>query len=112
MTIPPINNSTSTPSAAPLTLANGMRVETAEQRQVYESALEFERFFVQEMLKPMKTSASLLGEEEQAAGMSGYQDMAQDQLTQSILDGGGLGIAATLYQQLADSAGVTSEATE
>lgn len=102
---------TSTLGTAPLTIPAGISVETPEQEQVYRTALEFERYFVQQMLKPMKEAGSLLGDEGAqggigSAGTSGYQDMAQDQLTQAVLDGGGLGIAATLYTQLAEAAGV------
>lgn len=102
---------TSTLGSAPLVIPAGIKVDTPEQEQVYRSALEFERFFVQQMLKPMANAGSMLGGEDEgaAAGMSGYKDMAQDQLTQAVLDGGGLGIAATLYTQMAEAAGVAPE---
>lgn len=101
-------DSTSALGNAPLVIPAGVKVDTPEQEQVYRSALEFERFFVQQMLKPMANAGSMLGEEDggAAAGMSGYKDMAQDQLTQAVLDGGGLGIASTLYTQMAEAAGV------
>jgi Rod binding domain-containing protein len=99
----------------PLNIPADLHVSTPEQKQVYSSALEFERFFVQQMLKPMENAGSLLGGGEDggedaagSAGMSGYKDMAQDQMTQAVLDGGGLGIAATLYQQMAEAAGVAT----
>lgn len=102
--------SSSLGASKPITLPTGERVETKEQHEVYQSALEFERFFVQQMLKPMEKSGSLLGEDEAGgAGMSGYQDMVQDQLTQAVLDGGGLGMAATMYGQLADAAGIATK---
>jgi Rod binding domain-containing protein len=104
------NPSTSKLGDAPITLPTGERITTAEQREVYESALEFERYFVQQLLKPMEKSGSLLGEgEEGSAGMSGYRDMAQDQLTQAVLDGGGLGLASTIYGQMAEQAGILEE---
>jgi Rod binding domain-containing protein len=37
--------------------------------------------------------------------------MAQDQLTQAVLDGGGLGLAATLYGQMAEAAGLLAAKT-
>lgn len=99
----------------PLNIPADLKVTTPEQKQVYSSALEFERFFVQQMLKPMENAGSMLGGGEDgesdgagSAGMSGYKDMAQDQMTQAVLDGGGLGIAATLYQQMAEAAGVAT----
>ena len=95
-----------------LIIPAGLKVTTEEQKQVYKSALEFERFFVQQMLKPMADAGSLLGGDEEggagSAGMSGYKDMAQDQMTQAVLDGGGLGVAATLYEQMAEAAGVAT----
>lgn len=107
MTIDP----TQSRASAPLVIPAGLNVETAEQREVYRSALEFERFFVQQMLKPMQGAGSLLSGDDDSSGtsgMSGYNDMAQDQLTQAVLDGGGLGIAATLYTQMAEAAGVAT----
>ncbi|MCW2961814.1 MAG: hypothetical protein JWM25_288 [Thermoleophilia bacterium] len=102
--------SSSLGATKPITLPTGERVETKEQHEVYQSALEFERFFVQQLLKPMEKSGSLLGEDEEGgAGMSGYQDMVQDQLTQAVLDGGGLGMAATMYGQLANAAGIATK---
>ncbi|MCW2972944.1 MAG: hypothetical protein JWN72_1217 [Thermoleophilia bacterium] len=85
-------------------------IKTPEQKQVYASALEFERYFVQQLLKPMQDAGKMLGgeEEEGAAGMSGYSDMAQDQMTQAVLDGGGLGIASTMYTQMATAAGIAT----
>lgn len=106
---------TSTLGNAPLVIPAGVKVDTPEQEQVYRSALEFERFFVQQMLKPMANAGSMLGDEDgggAAAGMSGYKDMAQDQLTQAVLDGGGLGIASTLYTQMAEAAGVAPKSDD
>ena len=106
-------NPTST-SLDPVNIPTNLGITTDEQKQVYKSALEFERFFVQQMLKPMENAGSMLGGSDDeggagAAGTSGYKDMAQDQLTQAVLDGGGLGIAATLYTQMAEAAGVIAK---
>ncbi len=105
-------NPTSTPlgSSGPITPPPGVKLETPEQEQMYRTTLEFERYFVQQMLKPMQAAGSMLGEEEGGTGATaGYQDMAQDQLTQAVLDGGGLGLAATLYGQLAEAAGLNAK---
>lgn len=76
---------------------------------MYRVSLEFERYFVQQLLKPMQSAGSMFGGEDGGSqSTSGYQDMAQDQLTQSVLDGGGLGLAATLYGQMAEAAGIAS----
>ena len=79
---------------------------------MYRASLEFERVFVQQMLKPMQNAGSLLGDEDggaSGAGTDGYKDMAQDQLTQAILDGGGLGLAASMYGQMAEAMGIASK---
>lgn len=88
----------------PLTPPPGVTLDSPEKEQVYRAALEFERFFVREMLKGMeKAGSSMPGEEENTTGaLGGYRDMAQDQLTEAVLDGGGLGLASTLYGQLAE----------
>jgi len=107
-----VNPTSSTLGTEPLTPPPGVKFETPEQEQVYRASLEFERAFVQQMLKPMQNAGSLLGDEDSGgAGTDGYKDMAQDQLTQAILDGGGLGLAASLYGQMAEAIGVSTETT-
>lgn len=89
----------------------GLKVETQEQRELYRAALEFERFFLQHMMKQADAATKALGSEE--AGGAGdvststYRDMANDQLVQSMLDSGGLGMASSLYTQLAEAGGLT-----
>lgn len=94
----------------PLTPPPGVKLDTPEKEGMFRSALEFERFFVQKMLEPMQKAGQMLGGDEDggegSAGMSGYQDMAQDQMTQAVLNGGGLGLASTLYGQMAQAAGL------
>ena len=97
--------------SAPITPPPGVKLETPEQEQLFRAALEFERFFVQNMLKGMEGSDSIGGQGEEeagSAGLSGYRDMAQDSMTQAVLDGGGLGLAATLYGQMADQMGIST----
>lgn len=112
------NTSSAALGSDPITPPPGVKLDTPEKEQVYRAALEFERFFVQQLLKPMEEAGSLLGDDEGesatgSAGMSGYKDMAQDQLTQAVLDGGGLGLAATMYGQLANQIGLdTGTATK
>ena len=107
-----VNPTSTTLGSEPITPPPGVKLETPEQEQMYRASLEFERFFVQQLLKPMDKAGSMLGDEEDGSGStSGYEDLAKDQLTQAVLDGGGLGLAATLYGQLADAAGILSKAT-
>lgn len=107
-----INPTSTTLGSEPITPPPGVKLETPEQEQMYRASLEFERFFVQQMLKPMEQAGEMFGDEEGGSGAtSGYRDMAQDQLTQAVLDGGGLGLAATLYGQMAEAAGVLEATT-
>ena len=102
-------NSTSSLGTEPLTPPPGVQLDTPEKEQLYRASLEFERFFVQQMLKPMeKASEMFSGEEGSSGSTSGYKDMAQDQLTQAVLDGGGLGMAATLYGQMSEALGIAA----
>jgi Rod binding domain-containing protein len=99
---------TRTLGSEPITPPAGVKLETPEQEQLYRATLEFERFFVQQLLKPMQSAGKLLGGEEGTGSTAGYSDMAQDQLTQAVLDGGGLGMASTLYGQLAEATGIAT----
>ncbi|MCW2924152.1 MAG: hypothetical protein JWM98_1556 [Thermoleophilia bacterium] len=106
-----VNSTSASLGNEPLTPPPGIRLDTPEQKEVYRASMEFERFFVQQLLKPMQNAGSMLGDEDKGGedktgSTAGYGDMAQDQLTNAVLNGGGLGIAATLYTQMADAAGV------
>lgn len=104
-----INPTSTTLGTEPLNPPPGIRLESPEQEQMYRATLEFERFFVQQLLKPMEQAGAMFGDEEEggvSGSTSGYQDLARDQLTQAVLDGGGLGLAATIYGQLAEAAGI------
>jgi len=105
-----INPTSTTLGTEPITPPPGVKFDTPEQEQMYRASLEFERFFVQQMLKPMEDAGKMLGDDEGSSSTAGYNDMAKDQLTQAVLDGGGLGIAATLYSQMAEAAGIATTA--
>lgn len=115
-----LNSSSSSLDTSKIVFPTDLGIKTPEQKQVYASALEFERYFVQQLLKPMQDAGKMLGDDDSSgsgdgasssAGMSGYSDMAQDQMTQAVLDGGGLGIASSMYRQIATAAGVATEPT-
>lgn len=104
-----LNPTSTTLGSEPVTPPPGVKLDTPEKEQMYRASLEFERFFVQQMLKPMEKAGSMFGDEEGKSGAtSGYNDMAQDQLTQAVLDGGGLGMASTIYGQMAEAAGLNA----
>ena len=90
----------------PLDPPPGLKLDTPEQKQLYGLTLEFERSFVQQLMKPMEDAGKMFSDDEGTGSTSGYNDMAKDQMTQAVLDGGGLGIAATLYSQMAEAAGI------
>lgn len=106
-----INPSSTGLGTEPITPPPGVKLDTPEQEQVYRASLEFERFFVQQLLKPMEGAGTMLGDEdgETSGATAGYEDLAKDQLTQAVLDGGGLGLAATLYGQMADAMGILAK---
>ncbi len=94
----------------PIRIPPELGIRTPEQREVYTAAVEFERFFVNHLIKAMDQATKTLSEGSDAggdsfgaAGQSGYQDMIQDQMSQAVLDGGGLGLAGMLYRQVAES---------
>jgi Rod binding domain-containing protein len=92
----------------PLTPPPGVTLDTAEKQELYRLTLEFERTFVKQLMKPMDEAGKMFSDDEGTGSTSGYSDMAKDQMTQAVLDGGGLGIAATLYTQMADAAGLNA----
>lgn len=106
-----INPTSTTLGTEPLTPPPGVTLDTPEQQELYRASLEFERVFVQQLLKPMDKAGAMLADDEEgstSSSTSGYQDLAKDQLTQAVLDGGGLGLAATLYGQMADALGIAT----
>lgn len=104
-----VNPTSTTLGSEPITPPPGVKLDTPEKEQMYRASLEFERFFVQQLLKPMEKASEMFADDEGGSGStSGYNDMAQDQLTQAVLDGGGLGIAATLYAQMSEAAGLNA----
>ncbi|MBC7643542.1 MAG: rod-binding protein [Thermoleophilia bacterium] len=92
----------------------GLKVETEDQKNLYRASMEFERFFLQNMMKSMNSATKAMAGDEKnqegTAGVSNYQDMAQDQMVQSMLDGGGIGLAATMYQQMGEQSGILDRA--
>jgi Rod binding domain-containing protein len=89
----------------------GVELRTQEQKDLYRASMEFERFFLQHMVKQMNAATKAMQTEgsESSGSTSAYQDMAQDSMVQGMLDGGGLGIAATLYEQMADASGILDD---
>jgi Rod binding domain-containing protein len=74
-------------------------------RQKYTVALGFERALVAELAKTMAETAKPIQDEgddsqQQDAAGSMYREMLPDQLTDSITQHGGLGLARTFYESM------------
>ena len=83
---------------------------TDAQRELYRQALDLEGVFTQHLVDAMMKSAG--GEEEGGAGVAQYRQMANNVLNDALIAGGGLGLAGSLYGQLAQRAAATGPATE
>jgi flagellar protein FlgJ len=70
-------------------------------RKTYAAALGFERTLVNELAKVMAETAKPEDDgTPKDAATSTYMDMLPDQLADSIAQGGGLGLAETLYRSM------------
>ena len=75
---------------------------TAADRAVYRQALDLEGVFTQHLVDAMMQSASP-DDDDQSAGAGIYKEMANQQVNTALLNGGGLGLAGTLYSQMKSS---------
>jgi Rod binding domain-containing protein len=71
---------------------------TTADRAVYRKALDLEGVFTQHLVDAMMQSAS--SDEDKSAGAGIYKEMANQQVNQALIDGGGLGLAGALYSQM------------
>ena len=87
-------------------LPPGVTVETPAQKELYQTTLEFERFFVKQMFSAMNKATEALSQDESLPGTGAngmYEQMSNDQMVEAVVGGGGLGIAAVIYGQLKDA---------
>ncbi|MEA2449469.1 MAG: hypothetical protein QOG63_1401 [Thermoleophilaceae bacterium] len=77
-----------------------VRKGTSADRKTYGAALDFERALVGELTKVMAETAKPEDNGQQDAAASMYQSQMPDQLADSVMQGGGLGLARTLYQSM------------
>jgi Rod binding domain-containing protein len=79
-----------------------VRKGSSEDRKTYAAALGFERALVNEMAKAMTDTAKPGDEsgEQPDAASSTYLEMLPDQLSDAVLQGGGLGLAREFYASL------------
>jgi Rod binding domain-containing protein len=106
--LPPVNQ-----ALEPAWVRNG----SSATKKAYETALAFEQTLVEQLSKSMTTASGLAGESSQegesgveeggssAAGASQLSSMLPQALTSSLMEAGGLGLAAQMTQQLKDASG-------
>jgi Rod binding domain-containing protein len=74
---------------------------TSADRAVYRKALDLEGVFTQHLVDAMMQSAS--SDDDETAGAGIYKEMANQQVNQALIDGGGLGLAGALYSQMREA---------
>ncbi len=87
-----------------------VRHGSASTQKAYESALAFEQSLVEQLAKSLADTSGLGGEGSREEGESGAEDAGASQLsstlpqalTGSVMDAGGLGLAAQMTRQLED----------
>ena len=82
-----------------------VRRGTSADRKAYGAALGFERSLVAELTKVMSETAKPEDDgQQQDAASSMYQSQMPDQLADALMQGGGIGLARSLYGSMKDSA--------
>jgi Rod binding domain-containing protein len=96
----PIGPITGTSSISPIgPLPPGVKApSTPQQEALYDACKQFEGVFVKQLVSGWMKSARGDDAPEGAQGI--YQDMADDTMTSSLVDGGTFGLAGTMYGQL------------
>jgi Rod binding domain-containing protein len=93
--LPPINE-----AALPATVRNG----SAGDKKAYQAALGFERVLLGELTKALADTAKPAGggesDQPEDAASSMYMQMLPDQLADSVVSNGGMGLAQSLYQSV------------
>jgi Rod binding domain-containing protein len=93
--LPPINE-----AALPAAVRNG----SADDKKSYQAALGFERVLLGELTKALAETAKPAdggdSDQPQDAASSMYMQMLPDQLADSIVSGGGMGLAQSLYESV------------
>ena len=86
-----------------------VRKGSADDRKQYAAALGFERTLVNELTKVMADTAKPVDDGEESgeskdAASSMYLQMLPDQLADSLVEGGGLGLARDFYDSAKEKA--------
>jgi Rod binding domain-containing protein len=70
------------------------------QPRLVKAAHEFEAQMMKELLKPLNTGTSILGDEDDSGSNGALGEYAQEALGRAMSDKGGLGIANQIVKQL------------
>ena len=97
---------TSLPPIDQSLLPADIRAASPADRKQYSAALGFERTLINELTKAMAETAKPSDDDsqQQDAATSLYMDMLPDQLADSVIQAGGLGLARTLYDGMQERA--------
>ena len=83
-------------SLLPADVRNG----SSADRKAYGAAMGFERALLGELTKVMAETAQPADDESQDSATQAYQSQMPDQLADAIEQGGGIGLAHTIYDSL------------
>lgn len=77
--------------------ANRVSKSTSEYQRYHQIGQEFEGILVRQMLRELRTGSMVSGAD---SVNSGYRAMAEDQLADSLVRGGGFGMAEAFARQM------------
>jgi Rod binding domain-containing protein len=95
---------TSLPPIDQSLLPADIRKASDADRKQYAAALGFERTLINELTKAMAETAKGDESQDRDAATTLYTDMLPDQLADSVIQAGGLGLARTLYDGMQERA--------
>lgn len=77
---------------------------TPQPDRLKEVADQFEAFFVEQLLKQMRSANAALRDDKASTARSTYEGWQDEQTARSIVSGGGIGLGKMLYEQLQQQA--------
>ena len=98
MTIPAVSGPEGLPHVDRTALPADVRKASKEDQKLYKTALGFERMLLGQLTKVLVDSALPSGDDASPA-VSAYKDMLPDAMTEALMSGGGIGLAAALQEE-------------
>ncbi len=89
--LPPID-----PASVPAEVRNGSK----EDKQAFRAALGFEHALLTQLTKSMADTAKSEEQDGESAATQMYKDMLPERLADSMISGGGIGLAENLYRSV------------